>query len=211
MSNLPTNQNNSMTNLLKVLNSKKATAALTAIGKTKDSTWNNIEQTVVGLNELVRAGSIQETLETQVSAILSPFKNEINQLMTDALAPLQTLMTDINNEISTFIADNKTGAAIGGIAGQIAGMFLPGGPILIAVGALFGAAIEELFSRIGTLDVVKTVQDAADTFAGTDFGDRMARLLDLLEEEQRDPVSRLAIRRFVEGQESGIRGINLFF
>lgn len=184
---LPAAQQANMDSLLKVLSSKKATDALTEIGKTKDSTWDNINETVVGLNDLVRAGGIQGTIQTQIDAILSPLKNEMNTLISEALAPIKEQVQDIWNELSTFISDNKTGAAIGGIAGQIAGMFLPGGPILIAVGALFGAAIEAFFGRIGTLDVFKTLEKGAEAFAGTDLGDRLGSMLDILEEERRAP------------------------
>lgn len=180
---LPAAQQANMDNLLKVLSSKKATDALTELGKTKSSTWDNIKETIVGLNDLVRVGGIQGTIETQVDAILSPFKNEMNQLITEALNPIKDIMTDINNELSTFIADNKTGAAIGGIAGQIASQFLPGGPILIAIGGLFGAAVQAFFSRIGTLDTMKLLEEAADRFGG-DLGDRLNEMLAFLERQE---------------------------
>ena len=185
---LPAAQQANMDSLLKVLSSKKATDALTEIGRTKDSTWDNIKDTVVGLNDLVRAGGIQGTIQTQIDAILSPFKNEINQLITEALSPIKDIMTDINNELSTFIAENKVGAAIGGIAGQIAGMFLPGGPILIAVGALFGASIEAFLSGMGTLTderIAETLERGVEKFGDSDLGRRLQEMLNILEREQR--------------------------
>lgn len=145
------NQATNMSNLLKVLGSKKATEALMEIGKTRPSTWTEISDSVVGLNDFVAAGGaksiiegFKETVDLQITAALTPFKNEIDQLIVDALNPIKEIVTDIFNELSTFVSENKVGAAIGGIAGQIASLFLPGGPLLVAMGALIGAAVEEI-------------------------------------------------------------------
>ena len=205
---LPATQQANVDSLLKILGNKKATEALKELGKTDASTWGDIKESVSGLNDFVSAGGIgkilesfQETVDLQIADALSPFKNEINTLITEALSPLDDLLTDINNELSSFISDNQTGAAIGGIAGQIASMFLPGGPILIAVGALFGAAIQAFINSIGTLDPFKILDVAAEKFKGSNLGDRLEAMLDIMEEELRDPtIFSARIRAFAAQQ-----------
>lgn len=150
---LPAAQQANMENLLKIFGKKEATDALKALAKTDKTTWTKIKDVTSDLNEIVSAGgtgavvrSFEDTINLQIEQLLSSLKNEINQLITDALTPINAIVTDIFNELGRFVAENKVGAGIGGIVGSIAAMFLPGGPLLTAIGAIIGAGIEQLIS-----------------------------------------------------------------
>lgn len=152
---LPAAQEKNVTSLIKVLGKKEATDALTEMAKVKPSTWTDIKDTVGDLKALAGVGgvgailsSFTETIKLQIENLLSPIQNEINQAIADQLAPLMTLLSGVINDLSQFLSDNKTGAGIGGIAGEIAAMFLPGGKLLVAIGALIGAAIQQLIEWI---------------------------------------------------------------
>lgn len=126
---LPAAQQANMNSLLKIFSSKKATEALTELGKTKDSAWSDIAETVVGLNEFVLKGglaSIKETFKTQIDAILSPLTNEVNQIVADLLSDtgLKEQINIITNEfaqlIGTLFAEDSplgktTRAILGGL------------------------------------------------------------------------------------------------
>ena len=148
---LPAAQEKNVGNLMKIFSKKEATDALTEMAKVKASTWTDIKDTVGDLKALAGVGgvgtiisSFTETIKLQIENLLSPIQNEINQAIADQLAPLMTLLSGVINDLSQFLSDNKTGAGIGGIAGEIAAMFLPGGKLLVALGALIGAAIQQL-------------------------------------------------------------------
>jgi len=148
---LPAAQQKNLTTLLGVLNKKEATEAITAIGKMDRGMWSDARITIEGIKSIVEAGglgaiteSFMETIKLQIEDMLSPLTNEINQLIGEVMAPIKVLLNDIINNLSQFIASNSEGGAIGGIAGQILGMFLPGGKLLVIIGALIGAAIQQL-------------------------------------------------------------------
>lgn len=155
---LPAAQQKNFENLLKIFSKKEATKALTEMAKVDKSTWQDIQSTVSDLKQISALGGIStilssfgKTVELQIQDFLSPLTNEINQLMTDALLPIKGLINDIINDLSQFIADNAPGATVGGIVGGVAALFLPGGPILVAIGALIGASIEALFGWLRDL------------------------------------------------------------
>ena len=146
---LPAVQQKNLTTLLGVLSKKEATEAIKAIGKTDKSTWKDISNSIIGLNDFVSAGgikgmmeSLKKTSDLQIADALSPFKNEINQLLTTQLQPIKGLINDITNELGTFITENKAGATAGGIAGSVLSYFLPGGPVWVTLGSVVGALIQ---------------------------------------------------------------------
>ena len=114
----------------------------------------------------------KETVDLQIADALSDFTNEIKQAIADTFSPLKEAISTITNDITQFISEelatalepvltaignmavelsnyilsNPTGAIIGGTAGAIAGLFLPGGAILVAIGALIGSIIEDIIT-----------------------------------------------------------------
>ena len=150
---LPAAQQKNLTTLLEVFSKKEATEAIKAIGKTDKSTWKDISDSITGLNDFVSAGgikgmmeSLKKTSDLQIAEALSPFKNEIDQLLTEQLQPVKDLIINISNEVGDFITENKVGATIGGIAGSVISYFLPGGPVWVTLGSVVGAAIEWWFT-----------------------------------------------------------------
>lgn len=152
-------QERNLGNLMKIFSKKEATQALTEMAKTKPSMWIDIRDSIIGLNDFVSAGGIdkiidsfKETVDLQIEAALSPLTNEVNQLITDWMTEnITPILNQIALDLSQYIADNPTGALVGGVIGQIASIFLPGGPLLIALGAIIGAAIEDLITFGNTL------------------------------------------------------------
>lgn len=141
--------------LLETLSKKETQKAVEALSKIKKDEWIAMAATATMLNSFVTLGgnvaffnvmteSIKETIKLQVDSLLSPLTNEINQQITDLLTPfINDVLGPVINQLTTFIATNTVGAGIGGIAGAVASLFIPGGPILIAIGAVIGAAVEE--------------------------------------------------------------------
>ncbi len=159
---LPAAQEKNIDNLLKIFGKKEATEALTEMAKTKASTWTDIKDSITGLNDFVAVGGattiiagFKETVDLQIADALSPLTNTINQLLIDALAPVLEKLTTIINDLAAFILRFPTGAVVGGVVGGIASLFLPGGVIvgslLVAIGAVVGAAIENFFNLEGNL------------------------------------------------------------
>lgn len=151
---LPAAQEKNVESLLKVLSKKEATEALSEIGKLNNSGWNDIKESVIGLNEFMISGGvssmgqqIKDVIELQIEAILTPITNEINQIIVDAFNPILEKLSPLINDLSQFIAENKEGALIGAIIG----MLLPGGAITAAIGAVVGALIQEFFDDLITL------------------------------------------------------------
>ena len=142
--------------LLDTLSKKETQKAIEALAKIDKDEWVDMSKAATQLNSFLSLGgieaytahftkSIKDTIKLQIESILSPLTNEINQAITDLLTPfINDLLTPLINDLNTFISENKTGAAIGGIVGSIASMFLPGGPILVAIGAVIGAWFEAL-------------------------------------------------------------------
>lgn len=144
--------------LLETLSKKETQKAIESLAKIEKDEWKAMAETASFLNTFISLGgkvalfntmqeSIKETIKLQIDSLLSPLTNEINQAITDQLAPfINDLLTPLINDLTTFLSENRTGAGIGGIVGSIASLFLPGGPFLVAIGAIIGAAIENLLS-----------------------------------------------------------------
>lgn len=162
---LPAAQEKNLTTLLGVLGKKEATKAIEAIGKTDTNSWTKIDNVVGNLNSIVEAGGIspmitsfKEAVQLQLNAFVTPLTNQINTLVATALDPLKVQLTDIFNDLSTFVADNPEGGAIGAIIGGIAGLFLPGGEIWGVIGAMLGAGGQSLVEWLQD-EVVKGALD----------------------------------------------------
>ena len=158
---LPAAQDKNIQNLLKIFGKKEATQALTEMAKVDKSTWGDIRSTVSDLKQISALGGrsniiagFKATVDLQIESLFSSFTNEVDQLIADALSPIQELINDIVNDLSQFISDNAVGAGVGGIVGGVAALFLPGGPLLVALGALVGATIEAWWQN--TLDNLPT-------------------------------------------------------
>ena len=148
-------QQRNLENLLKTLSNKETQKSIEALSKIKKDEWKAMATTAIMLNSFLTLGgieaftsrfteSIKNTIELKIDEFLSPLNNQINQAISDILAPfLANILTPVVNNLTTFLGDNMVGAGIGGIAGAIASMVLPGGPIWIAIGAAIGAAIQD--------------------------------------------------------------------
>lgn len=137
--------------LLETLSKKEVQKSIEVLSKIDKDEWTSMATTATMLNNFVSLGgvstlttSIKETIRLQIDSLLSPLTNEINQAITDIITPfINDLLTPLINDLSTFLSENKTGAGIGGILGALVAMFLPGGVIWIAIGALIGSYLEE--------------------------------------------------------------------
>ena len=151
-------------NLLETLSKKETQKSIEALSKIDKDEWGAMATTTQTLKDFVTLGgtsalvttltsSVEKTIKLQIESILSPLTNEINQQITDILTPfISDVLTPIINDLNTFLSENQTGAGIGGIIGGVAGLFLPGSPIIgVIVGALIGALIESGYTAISDL------------------------------------------------------------
>ena len=149
--------NRNLTLLLETLSKKEVQKSIDALSKIERDEWTAMAATATMLNSFVELGgastlisSIENTINLQIESILSPLMNEINQTITDLITPfINDILTPVINDLNDFVSENSAGAALGGIAGTIAALWLPGGVIWVAIGALIGAALE---SSYGALD-----------------------------------------------------------
>ena len=149
--------NRNLTLLLETLSKKEVQKSIDALSKIERDEWTAMAATATMLNSFVELGgastlisSIENTIKLQIESILSPLMNEINQTITDLITPfINDILTPVINDLNDFVSENSAGAALGGIAGTIASLWLPGGIIWVAIGALIGAALE---SSYGDLD-----------------------------------------------------------
>ena len=149
--------NRNLTLLLETLSKKEVQKSIEALSEIERDEWKAMATTATMLNNFITLGgastlisSIENTIKLQIDSILSPLTNEINQTITDLISPfINDVLTPVINDLNTFVSENSTGAALGGIAGTIAALWLPGGVIWVAIGALIGAALE---SSYGALD-----------------------------------------------------------
>ena len=149
--------NRNLTLLLETLSKKEVQKSIDALSKIERDEWTAMAATATMLNSFVELGgastlisSIENTINLQIESILSPLMNEINQTITDLITPfINDILTPVINDLNDFVSENSAGAALGGIAGTIAALWLPGGVIWVAIGALIGAALE---SSYGDLD-----------------------------------------------------------
>ena len=137
--------------LLKSLSNKETQKSIEALSNIERDEWKAMAVTVTMLNNFVSLGgadiltsSIKETIKLQIDSLLSPLMNEINQAITDIITPfVSDILTPMINDLNAFLSENNVGAGIGGIAGSIVSLFLPGGVLWIAIGSIMGAKIEE--------------------------------------------------------------------
>lgn len=121
------------------------------IAKIKPKQWKEMGRTIMELKEFTAAGgvssfagSVVEAVKLQIGDYMSPLTNEIVTLINTALQPLLDDFVTIVNDLTAFIGEGAEGALIGGVVGSIASLFLPGGLILTAIGAIIGAAIQKI-------------------------------------------------------------------
>ena len=137
--------------LLETLSKKETQKSIEALSKIDRDEWTAMATTATMLNSFVSLGgaatlisSVKETIKLQIDSLLSPLTNEINQHITNILTPfINELLTPLINDLNAFLSENNVGAGIGGIAGSIVSLFLPGGVLWIAIGSIMGAKIEE--------------------------------------------------------------------
>ncbi|GAH70479.1 unnamed protein product, partial [marine sediment metagenome] len=89
---------------------------------------------------------IVTAVNLKIGELFSPLQNEITTLVNTALQPFLDDLVIIVNDLTAFIGEGAEGALIGGVIGGIASLFLPGGIILVAVGAIVGSALEQWFN-----------------------------------------------------------------
>ncbi len=206
MSDITNIQNRNLGNLLRIFGSKQATDALKEMAKIKASTWTDIKDTVSDLSTLSTGGgtgaiisSFRDTVELTILDAVSPLTNEVNQLITDWMtANITPILNDIFSGLGELVSDNSTGGLIGGIVGQIASLFLPGGVILVAIGAVVGAWIESIFGPgdAPTAEEQQNIKDKIDELntkfeealkkQQEDIDDTLGALNDKLEQAQKD-------------------------
>lgn len=159
----PSIQEKNLQHLIKVLGTKQATDALREIGDVDKETWKNIKDSIIGLNEFISLGGIssvgsqlKDVIELQFDAFLAPLKNELNQLLIDAFGPILEKLTPLMNDLAQFIADNPTGAIVGGVVG----LFLPGGQVTTLLMAIFGSLLQEFLQSImGSVGTIEPGED----------------------------------------------------
>ena len=139
--------------LLKTLSNKTVQKSVEALSQIEKDEWRSMAETTLALNSFVELGgagkllsSIKDTIDLKMDEYLAPLQNEINQQITDLINPLIELITPVVNDLSTFIADNAVGSGVGGIAGSIAALWLPGGVVWPIMGALLGAILQDYFT-----------------------------------------------------------------
>ena len=150
--------------LLETLSKKETQKSIEALSKIKKDEWKDMATTAIMLNSFVSLGgietftsrfteSIKKTVELQITSLLSPLTNEINQAITNMLTPFITnILTPMINDLNAFLSENKVGAGIGGIVGGIAGLLTPAGPIVGGIiGAIIGALLEAGYGVIGDI------------------------------------------------------------
>ena len=145
--------------LLETLSKKETQKSIEALSKIDKDEWIAIATTATTLNNFISLGgastlisSVKETIKLQIDSILSPLTNEINQQITTILSPfINDVLTPVINDLNNFVVENSTGAALGGIAGTIAALWLPGGVLWVAIGALIGAALESSYGELDEL------------------------------------------------------------
>ncbi|MCK5318294.1 MAG: hypothetical protein KAJ55_10280, partial [Anaerolineales bacterium] len=127
--------NRNLTLLLETLSKKEVQKSIEALSEIERDEWKAMATTATMLNNFITLGgasilisSIENTIKLQIDSILSPLTNEINQTITDLISPfINDVLTPVINDLNTFVSENSTGAALGGIAGTIAALWLPGG------------------------------------------------------------------------------------
>jgi len=140
-------------NLLKILEKKEATEALTAMAKVDKDTWGNIQNSVADLKDIAVYGgtgkiitsittSITDSIKFIIDDKLSPITNTLDTIIADKLDPILNFLTDVSNFLAPYLANNDLGAFIGAMVGSIWG---EGAKIL---GGIAGAAIEDLIKRL---------------------------------------------------------------
>lgn len=149
-------QERNLESLLIALGSKEAEKTVTELAKIKKDQWREMGTAVDQLKGFIELGGTDEiftnlkthittSISTQVEVALEPLTNLINELINTALEPFIDKLTTIVNDLTAFIGEGAEGALIGGVVGGVASLFLPGGPILIAIGAVVGSAIQQIF------------------------------------------------------------------
>ena len=142
--------------LLDTLSKKETQKSIEALSKIDKDEWSAMATTVTTLNNFITLGgastlvtSIKETIQLQIDSLFSGLTNEINQAITDILAPfLADKLQPMINDLNTFLSDNVTGAGIGGIVGSITSLFLPGGQFWVILGAVIGAFLETGYNAL---------------------------------------------------------------
>jgi len=128
-------------------------------GKIKPDQWKGINENLKMVKEFVdislnsfasqMVDNITTSIKLEVESIIAPLSDTIITSMNDLINPLinQYLMP-IVQDLQGFLKDNSEGAGIGGIAGSVTSMFLPGGQIWVVIGALIGAGIQTLIDLL---------------------------------------------------------------
>jgi len=118
----------------------------------KKEEWDIIHKTLLVLKQFTDAEAVQffvdninETISLKIEEMMAPLNNTITSILNEAMTPILGQLNIIVNNLASYLSEHAQGALIGGIAGQIAAMFLPGGPIIIAIGAILGAIVQDIF------------------------------------------------------------------
>ena len=188
MSDITNIQNRNLGDLLRIFGSKQATDALKEMAKVKASTWTDIKDTVSDLSTLSTGGgtgaiisSFRDTVELTIAQQFSPLSNEVNQLITDWITTnITPILNTIISDLTNLVSDNSAGGLIGGIVGSVASIFLPGGPILVAIGSIIGAGIEAGIKEVR--------EDVSNT--------RNAIVLQFIEDAKRDVQAKVDAQEF---------------
>jgi hypothetical protein len=130
---------------------KKELELFKEINKVQPEQWQNIRFSVQGLNEFVKAGGnteiinsfvdqVKQTITNNIGDALSPLTNEINAQMNIIMAPINSLLSGIANQLTGFLSDAPIGAGVGGIVGSALGTFWAG-PMGAQAGQMIGAIV----------------------------------------------------------------------
>ena len=142
-------QERNVESLLKVLNKKEATEALTEIGKLNEETWRNVRSSVADLRAFVEMGGVsalitifegrvKDVVTLQLESALAPIKTSLTLVIDDFLSPAYDSIAAIATQLSGFVEENTYGTFIGALIGEAFG-----GDTGSFFGGIAGAAVEQ--------------------------------------------------------------------
>ena len=132
---------------------EKATKFMQEASKIKKSEWMSMNENLAIMKDIGSASnlniltslpdSIMNTINLKVDELFAPLKNEINQLIMDAMQPMLDLLKPAINNLTNMVGDNAIGGTVGALSGALVGAMV-GNPLLGAfLGGIIGAALQQ--------------------------------------------------------------------
>ena len=93
---------------------KEAEKTISTLAKIKPQAWKAMGETIETITDFIEGGAVgglkdigqdlQETITLQIEDFLSPLKNEVEQALADALAPIMPAINDLVKEVATLFS-----------------------------------------------------------------------------------------------------------